>query len=115
LQYQATVPAGLFGIIDINLQHQYDSVMRTTITIDDRLAERIEELRRSRGLSRKKIINSLLRDGLASQSEPPQPKEFRTTTHRLGLRPGFDPAKLNQLADELETEEFVEQGPERRR
>lgn len=76
--------------------------MRTTITIDDHLAKRIEKLRRSRGLSLKKVINSLLHDGLEHQSRPPEPRRFRTRPHRLGLRPGFDPAKLNQLADEID-------------
>ncbi len=82
--------------------------MRTTLTIDDDLAGRIQELQRSRGLSLKKAIDSLLRDGLEYQSRPPRPKRFRTKTHRLELRAGFDPAKLNQLADELESEEFAE-------
>ena len=90
-------------------------MMRTTITIDDHLAEQIEKLRRSRGLSLKKVINSLLRDGLEHQSQPPRPKPFRTRTHRLGLRPGFDPTKLNQLLDELEAEDFTEQQPGSRR
>lgn len=90
-------------------------MMRTTITIEDHLAERIEKLRRSRGLSLKKIINSLLRDGLEYQSRPPRAKQFRTRTHRLGLRPGFDPAKLNQLLDELEAEDFTERQLKHRR
>ena len=83
-------------------------MMRTTITIDDHLAEQIEELRRQRGLSLKKIINLLLRDGLEHQSKPPQPKRFRVRTHRLGLRPGFDPEKLNELSDEIESEAFLD-------
>ncbi len=82
--------------------------MRTTLTIDDDLAARIEELQSRRGLSLKKTINSLLRDGLEYQSRPPQPRRFQTKTHRLALRAGFDPANLNQLADELESEEFAE-------
>lgn len=102
-------------IIDINLARKYDEMMRTTITIDDSLADRIEELRRKRGLSMKKVIDLLLRDGLECESKPPRPKRFRTRTHRLGLRPGFDPAKLNQLADELESEAFLERELRRRR
>ncbi|HEX2139330.1 MAG TPA: ribbon-helix-helix domain-containing protein [Woeseiaceae bacterium] len=89
--------------------------MRTTITIDDHLAERIEELRRARGLSMKKVINLLLREGLEHQSKPPQPKRFRIRTHRLRLRPGFDPEKLNELSDELESEAFLEKQLRHRR
>jgi hypothetical protein len=83
-------------------------MMRTTLTIDDDLAAQIEELRRRKGLSMKNAVNILLREGLRQQLEPLQPKRFRTQTHKLGLRPGFDPTKLNQLADELEAEVFQE-------
>jgi hypothetical protein len=82
--------------------------MRTTLTIDDDLAAQIEELRRRKGLSMKNAVNTLLREGLKQQLEPLQAKRFRTKTHKLGLRPGFDPTKLNQLTDELEAEVFQE-------
>ena len=83
-------------------------MMRTTLTIDDDLAAQIEELRRRKGLSMKNVVNILLREGLRQHLEPLQAKRFRTKTHKLGLRPGFDPTKLNQLADELEAEMFQE-------
>ena len=82
--------------------------MRTTLTIDDDLAAQIEELRRRKGLSMKNAVNTLLREGLKQQLEPLQAKGFLTKTHKLGLRPGFDPTKLNQLTDELEAEVFQE-------
>lgn len=82
--------------------------MRTTLTIDDDLVAQIEELRRRKGLSMKNAVNTLLREGLKQQLEPLQAKRFRTKTHKLGLRPGFDPTKLNQLTDELEAEVFQE-------
>jgi hypothetical protein len=78
------------------------------LTIDDDLAAQIEELRRRKGLSMKNAVNILLREGLKQQSKPLQSKRFRTKTHTLGLRPGFDPTRLNQLADELEAEVFQE-------
>jgi hypothetical protein len=56
----------------------------------------------------KNAVNALLREGLRQQLEPFQAKRFRTKTHKLGLRPGFDPTKLNQLTDELEAEVFHE-------
>ncbi len=78
--------------------------MRTTLTIDDDLAARIEEHRLSKGLSFKNAIDGLLREGLVHQATPPAANTFRTKTHKLGLRPGFDQTKLNKLADELESE-----------
>ena len=78
--------------------------MRTTLTIEDDLAAKIEELRCRQGLSLKRVVNALLREGLRSQDRPPRAKKYRTKTHRLQMRPGFDAAKLNQLVDELEAD-----------
>ena len=93
------------GIIDIKNYIIYDAVMRTTLTIDDDLAAQIQEQRRRHGHSLKRVINALLREGLQSRQERPRAKKYRTKVHKLGLRPGFDPVKLNQLVDELEIEE----------
>ena len=81
--------------------------MRTTLTIDDDVAARIEELRRGDGRSLKQIVNQLLREGLRSSERPPEARPYRTKTRKLRLRPGFDAARLNQLVDELEIEERV--------
>jgi len=43
---------------------------------------------------------------LRAASGPTQRRPFRVRARRLGLRPGIDPTKLNQLADELEDEEI---------
>ena len=75
--------------------------MRTTLTIDDDLADQIQEIRRRHGHSLKRVINSLLREGLQSRQSRPRAKKYRTRVYKLGMRPGFDPAKLTQLVDEL--------------
>ena len=81
--------------------------MRTTLTIDDDVAARIEEIRKRDGGSLKQVVNLLLRDGLHRAGRP-RTKPYRTRPRRLGLRPGFDPVRLNQLADELEVEGRLE-------
>ena len=96
------IVAYVFDIISV---HQYDAWMRTTLTIDDDIAARIEERRRTDGHSLKQVVNQLLREGLRSSERPPEARPYRTKTHKLRLRPGFDAARLNQLVDELETEE----------
>lgn len=55
-----------------------------------------------------RVINALLGEGPRSHQQPPQAKKYRTRTHKLRMRPGFDPVKLNQLVDELEDEEHRE-------
>lgn len=79
--------------------------MRTTLTIDDDIAARIEERRRRDGMSLKQVVNVLLREGLRSSRQKPGTKPYRTRTRALGLRPGFDASRLNQLVDELEMDE----------
>ena len=78
--------------------------MRTTLTIDDDVAMQIEERRRRGGLSLKQVVNALLREGLRSGRQSSRARRYRTKPHRLGMRAGFDPARLNQLADELQTD-----------
>lgn len=81
--------------------------MRTTLTIDDDLVGKIEELRRAKGLSFKGAVNYLLRAGIQFQAQPPKPTSFRTRPARLGLRSGIDPTKLNQLLDDLDADDFT--------
>ena len=81
--------------------------MRTTITVDDDVMAQIEDLRRREGLSLKGALNKLLRAGLQYQGQPPKPRPYRTPTRRLGLRAGLDATKLNQLADEMEADDFT--------
>ena len=75
--------------------------MRTTLTIDDDIAARIEERRRTDGQSLRQVVNQLLREGLRSSERPPETRPYRTKTHKLRLRSGFDATRFNQLVDEL--------------
>ena len=85
----------------------YGALMRTTLTIDDDLAARIEEIRKRDGQSLKHVVNLLLRDGLHREGRP-RAKPYRTRPSELGLRPGFDAVRLNQLVDELEVDGRLE-------
>ncbi len=78
-------------------------MMRTTLTIDQDIADQIEQRRRE-GHSLKQVINMLLREGLRSSQRAPRAKKYRTKTYKLHMRPGFDPVRLNQLVDELDTD-----------
>lgn len=82
--------------------------MRTTITLDDDLAEALKERARRERKSFKAVINAVLRAGLTSGAKPPRQKRFKVKAARRGFQPGIDPLKLNQLLDELETERFMQ-------
>ena len=82
--------------------------MRTTLTIDDDLAGIIQNQASQQGHSFKAVVNDLLRAGLAAHgSIPSKRKPIKIITKPMGLKPGYDPGKLNQLVDELEVEEFL--------
>jgi hypothetical protein len=59
--------------------------MRTTLTIDDDVAARLERLRRERDSSLKDVVNDVLRRGLSDLDTPPKKrKPFRTKTYDCG-------------------------------
>lgn len=78
--------------------------MRTTVTLDDDVAERLRRLAAERGISFKEALNTSLRAGLAHQDEP---RPFRTAARPLGLRRGVDLTKALRLAGELEDDEIA--------
>ena len=84
--------------------------MRTTLTIEDDIAKALKDLSRETGCSFKAVVNDVLRRGLMTGEKPAAAREpFEVKAMRRGFRAGIDPLKLNQLADELEVEQFSEQ------
>lgn len=82
--------------------------MRTTLTMDDDLAQSIEDMRARRQLSFREAIDQLLRAGLQSLEQgPTKSKPYSGPVFRCGLKPGIDPNRMNQLADQLEVEEHL--------
>lgn len=76
--------------------------MRTTLTLEPDVAERLElEMSRS-GDGLKTVVNRALRIGLGMTDKPVQPPPFKVEPHAFGFRPGTDLDRMNQLADELE-------------
>ena len=83
-----------------------DVYARTTLISDDDLAATLKTQAAEQGHSCKEVVNDLLRAGIAASGGNPVPRPPVTIpTKALGLKPGYDPDKLNQLVDELELEE----------
>jgi hypothetical protein len=78
--------------------------MRTTLTIDDDLTGLLRRRARELGVSFKEMVNRTIRAGLDQDARPKRKSAPKTIPHSFGIRPGIDPDKLNQLADELEAE-----------
>jgi hypothetical protein len=86
--------------------------MRTTVTLDPDVAARLKEYAHRQRASFKTALNDVLRRGLAAQGPGSLPKRrFTVEPHLGGFKPGVDPGKLNQLVDQLETEEFIRETP----
>ena len=79
--------------------------MRTTLTLDDDIADYLREQARLLDKPFKQVVNDTLRRGM-SPVVVATAREFRLIPNRSGLAPGIDPLKLNQLNDQLEAEEF---------
>jgi hypothetical protein len=80
--------------------------MRTTLTLDPDVAAKLKVRTAEQGATFKRVVNETLRRGLKASPAKASPK-FRVKARSLGLRAGVDPYKLNQLADELETQAWA--------
>lgn len=81
--------------------------MRTTLSIDDDIASSIENLKERENASLREIINQLLRAGLKAMETKQSCQPYKSPIFHSELKPGIDPNRMNQLADELEVEEFT--------
>lgn len=83
------------------------------MTLDADLAQKLRDLAHRKHLPFKKVINDVIRRGLAAQElveSAGQP--FVVTPHAGGFRAGVDLGKLNSLADQLETSDFLREARE---
>ena len=76
--------------------------MKTTITLDTEVEQRLREAMQQQGKSLKEILNEALRRGLGLSQQ-----QFEVKSRPLRLRPGLDPARLSGLDDDLEVEDLL--------
>lgn len=82
--------------------------MRTTLTLDDDLANILIRETKKKGVSFKETVNATIRRGLEQeQIHASSRKKVVTRPHDFGFKAGIDLHKLNQLADELEVESLA--------
>ena len=78
---------------------------RTTLTLDPDVQRMVEEAVRRDRASFKDVVNGAIRRGLGG-SPRRRTERYTVLPHETALQPGFDPARLNQLVDELEVDEL---------
>lgn len=77
--------------------------IRTTVTLDDDVVERVKQESRSRGASFRDTLNELLRTAFAAQkSQPPKQREFRVTPVHMGHVEGLNYDCTEALLEYLE-------------
>jgi hypothetical protein len=81
--------------------------MRTTLTLEDDLAGLLKRRARELGVPFKEAVNRTIRAGLGESAVARRHPAPRTIPHSFGFKPGIDPDKLGQFADELEAEAFA--------
>ncbi len=74
--------------------------MRTTLSLEDDLAQQLTEVARESHKPFKVIVNETLRRGLSELG--PHQASFRVKAHAGRLRPGIDDRRFNELAWELD-------------
>lgn len=81
--------------------------MRTTVTIDPDVEELLRHATQSSRQSFKQTLNDGLRRGLAHLASESPSEPFVVEARPMGLRPGLDPARLHEVANDLEAEAFA--------
>jgi hypothetical protein len=80
--------------------------MRTTVTIDPDVEQLLRDAMHANRMSFKNTLNNAIRHGLAGVV-PSDEAPFKVKARPMGLRTGIDPARLNQLYDEMEVDAFL--------
>ena len=75
--------------------------MRTTLTIDDDVANLLKREVKRAGMSLKAAVNHYLRLGLMAQKQPAV-KPFKVVPRDLGLPPGLSYDNIEELIEALE-------------
>lgn len=83
--------------------------MRTTVTLDPDVEQLLRDAMQQRRQSFKEALNQAVRAGLSGAGGlGVADRPFTLHAQPMGLRAGIDPGRLNQLADELESDAFAE-------
>ena len=98
--------------LDIIEMAHHDASVRTTVSIDDDLFEKLKDAAAKRRQPFTAIVNETLRQGLSAQrTRAARRQPFRVETFDSAFRPGVDPLRLNQLLDDLEVRRAGEPSP----
>ncbi len=82
--------------------------MRTTLTIDDKLAKALRKIAYESGRPFKEVVNRALRQGIEAEQDLPKSRPYRVNPVALGgILPGINLDKALRLADEMADAEIA--------
>ena len=81
--------------------------MRTTLTLDDDVAAKLDGVAHKKKLPFKRVVNEALRAGLTQMEHPCQPKRYKLKTFKMGFSPAYNWDKALSIAAEIEDEEIL--------
>jgi hypothetical protein len=73
--------------------------VRTTLTLDDRLAAKLKCEARKAGKPFKQVVNETLRRGFAIQEERRKQPPYRVHARPMGVRPGLNYDRISELIE----------------
>lgn len=79
--------------------------MRTTVTLDEDVASKLQRVARERGVSFKAALNDAVRAGLGGDARAS--RRYKVPTRPMGAKRGVDLDRALRLAGELEDAEIV--------
>lgn len=79
--------------------------IRTTVTLDDDVAERVKRESRARGASFRDTLNDLLRSALLNLGNRPSPKPFKIEPFEMGYKAGLNHDNVESLLEYGEGEQ----------
>jgi hypothetical protein len=85
--------------------------MRTTLTLEKDVAEKLKRRMIETKRTLKDTVNEALRIGLGQERDRTRPPRFRVDPIPGSFLPGIDHDRMNQLADQLEAEAIARKLP----
>ncbi len=76
--------------------------IRTTVTLDDDVLERVKRESRTRGVSFKETLNDLLRTALLKVDNKPKGRTLPMNPTRMGQKPGLNYDSVEALIEYAE-------------
>ena len=82
--------------------------MRTTVTLEREIAQKLRAIAMRTRRPFKRVLNDALRSALAGMGAADDAEPFVVKARPMNLRSGYDPIGFSKLADDLEGAAFLE-------